>query len=335
MKDQLRHSPQRVAWRPLIAFVMGLICGAATIFSYGIIYPGKLPNFSFKTERDTRFKFTNPLIDCGGEFVELTPFKDKITAYLDRRRVTGATLDASVYFRHLNNGVWFGINPNTLFSPASLLKVPMLIAFLKQAERRPGMMQEPVVYNGTGRNVPAFGAADEQLIAGNSYTMFELMQKMIAESSNTATALIFDRIDKDVFTGVYRDFGITLTADKVTEDESFMTIRQYSTFFRVLYNASYLSAPSSELALTLLAESKYHEGLRAGLPQGIAVANKFGSREFVGLNQLHDCGIVYHPDEPYILCVMTRGTDSKALAETIATVSGITFAAVSAQVAVE
>jgi hypothetical protein len=41
------------------------------------------------------------------------------------------------------------------------------------------------------------------------------------------------------------------------------------------------------------------------------VAHKFGIRDIAGEQekQFHDCGIVYYPKRPYLLCVMTRGND--------------------------
>ncbi len=53
------------------------------------------------------------------------------------------------------------------------------------------------------------------------------------------------------------------------------------------------------------------------------VAHKFGTRvaDGPGGRQLHDCGIVYAPKTPYILCVMSRGNSSQNLSHFIAQVS--------------
>jgi beta-lactamase class A len=64
----------------------------------------------------------------------------------------------------------------------------------------------------------------------------------------------------------------------------------------------------SEKALSILSLSQYFQGLVAGVPNNIKIAHKFGERKFnnTGETQLHDCGIIYAPKTPYLLCVMTK-----------------------------
>ena len=47
--------------------------------------------------------------------------------------------------------------------------------------------------------------------------------------------------------------------------------------------------------------------------------------------QLHDCGIVYYPQHPDLLCVMTKGPDFERLDDIIRGVSQISFAEIDAQ----
>ena len=99
-----------------------------------------------------------------------------------------------------------------------------------------------------------------------------------------------------------------------------------------MFNASYLSRESSERGLAYLAHSDFQNGLVAGVPQGITVAHKFGERVSAnGAKQLHDCGIVYYPTRPYLLCVMTRGDDFSKLTEVIQSVSRIVYQSVDEQ----
>ncbi len=83
-----------------------------------------------------------------------------------------------------------------------------------------------------------------------------------------------------------------------------------------------------------MAENGCGEGVIvvAGVPSTVDVAHKFGERttlasdtESTETKQLHDCGIVYFPENPYLLCVMTRGTDFKVLEGIISDISRMVY----------
>jgi hypothetical protein len=74
--------------------------------------------------------------------------------------------------------------------------------------------------------------------------------------------------------------------------------------------------------LSLLVQSDFGGGLQSGVPPNIKVANKFGERILEsGEKQLHDCGIIYYPDNPYQLCIMTSGNNFKELEKIIREIS--------------
>jgi beta-lactamase class A len=108
--------------------------------------------------------------------------------------------------------------------------------------------------------------------------------------------------------------------------------REYSVLYRALYNGTYLSRHLSEEALELLSNSTFRSGLVAGVPPEIPVAHKFGVRDAAdnplegsAYEELHDCGIVYYPDHPYFLCIMTRGENFADLEAVIAGLSKTTW----------
>ncbi len=68
----------------------------------------------------------------------------------------------------------------------------------------------------------------------------------------------------------------------------------------------------------------------AGLPNNVAVSHKYGEYVTTGDNtinavELHDCGIIYQPNNPYLLCIMTQGKDQSDLASIIASVSKVVY----------
>jgi hypothetical protein len=103
--------------------------------------------------------------------------------------------------------------------------------------------------------------------------------------------------------------------------------------FAFFNNVTYLSSEYSERALKLLSETTYLNGLVAGVPKGVTVAHKFGEHVFSAKGvatgvELSDCGIVYYPAHPYLLCVMTSVKDEVTAATIIANISKVTYSAV-------
>jgi len=110
-----------------------------------------------------------------------------------------------------------------------------------------------------------------------------------------------------------------------------LSVKTFSSFFRILFNASYLSKASSERLLAILSRSSFRSGIAAGVPPNIVVANKYGEQSpgpQVPAGELHDCGIVYYPDSPYVLCVMTEGPGFEGNAAAIREISRMVFSIV-------
>jgi beta-lactamase class A len=61
-------------------------------------------------------------------------FSPLIQKFITTSVTTGETEHISVYLRALNNGDRLGIDEKEYFSPASLIKVPVLMAYLKKSE---------------------------------------------------------------------------------------------------------------------------------------------------------------------------------------------------------
>ena len=274
------------------------------------------------------FKFVNPLLECDIYNVEMTTnvLLRGMKQELGKRLAREDLMTGSVYFRDLNDGPWVGINENELFTPASLLKVPIMIAYFKSREIDPLIAKKRIVYHAIDA-MPQNIKDDFVFIEGKEYTLAELVEIMIKYSSNRAAELVVQNIDASTIVKVFHDFDIPNPSAGVTED--YMSVKTYAAFFRILYNASYINSADSEEALKILNESLFKKGLVAGLPSGVLTSHKFGERVYtrdgIEIKQLHDCGIVYAGKRNYILCVMTRGSDFLKLEATIKDVSKIVY----------
>lgn len=258
----------------------------------------------------------NPLLGCEiskSDFPELRPIKDSLQNILAKYQPNGKMISTSVYLRLLNSGRWFDINGDMVYAPASLLKVPLLIAYFKIAEADPSVLSQTMYYDGRFETTEIPEIAQERRIKKNtSYTVGDLISHMIIDSSNVAMYILNDHLNQAQLKKVYDDLEIT---GPFQQKENFMSAKNYSFFFRVLYNTSYLSRELSQRALTMLTQTSYNNGITAKLPRNLVVAHKYGSRVYDDENpvkgELHECGIVYYPEHPYLLCIMTTSYSSQ------------------------
>ena len=100
------------------------------------------------------YTYTNPLLECENNSTfakqKYIPFENTILSRIEKEiEVPNPDLHLSVYFRNLNNGPWFGIRENEGFAPASLMKISILISYLKMSESDPALLRMVVpVTNG-------------------------------------------------------------------------------------------------------------------------------------------------------------------------------------------
>jgi len=284
----------------------------------------------FYESRGGGYKFINPLLEC--DFYYPPPFSNtamteyKVREYIDKVVSEKKATEVAMYFRELNNGPWFGVNEQKHFVPASLLKLPILIAALKMSETDNNFLKKRVRFTRIAYpNIKTFFHDPEQIKLGETYAIEELMERMIIHSDNEARQLVAENMSEEFLQKVFSDFGF-ITAGNLYSDDN-VSPKLFSGCFRLLYNATYLRKDLSEKALEILSRTTFHQGIVAGIQPGVTVAHKFGERglDRAGLAQLHDCGIIYLPGSPYLLCVMTRGYDLDTQTNIIKEISAMIY----------
>lgn len=271
-------------------------------------------NITITHDSSGSYVYTNPILDCEYNNIvnsDISLFSNETADKVEELKNKFGLDNVSLYFRDLNDGPWVGVGEKEVFSPASLLKVPILVELLHAAENDPTLLDRVVEISSAeiNQNIYQNIKPSKPLIVGNKYTLLDVLKSMIEESDNTAVAAILQNIDSDHISHVFKAVGVPF---KDTKTEVNVRVKDYAGFFRILFNASYLSRDMSEKALEILSKSEYDDGIVAGVPSGVIVAHKFGERKIEGeqdTNQLHDCGIVYYPGKPYIICIMTRGNN--------------------------
>lgn len=320
---------------------MGAVFATGFVIGLFIMPPVKFKTQDIQVVRENSpdYEFINPLLfTIGGESLlpEYQPLKDIITNYTESAIAEDEISNVSVYFRNLNSAQWISVNNEETYSPASMLKVITLMATMRAAEFDPELLNERILITGDDTSLVSSQQrypVEDPIRSGHSYPVETLIDHLIIDSDNVANVALINRISEEKTDLIYEDMQLHLPS----ESGRGYTSEEYSHLFRTLYNSTYLSRSVSEKVLELLSRTKFDQGLVAGVPEDITVSHKFGSRtgnpnpstNSASLSEdereLHDCGIVYYPENPYFLCVMTRGSDFDKLERTIQSISKLTW----------
>ena len=331
--------------RPLLliliagSFAIGIFIGAGM----GLFSP--LPTVKSKSVSDGgegNFQFIRKSMnvkDAQGQLAskELKPFQYKVNARIAGALKQGEADAVSIYFRDLNNGNWFGINEHDKFSPRSLLKIPLMIAYFKWAETNPLVLRKTLTYtttnesSGEGHDRPA-----KQLEMGQTYTVNDLLYRMIVHDDPEADALLYASLPAGRLEKIFKDLYVGYDPHK---QEDSLSLNAFAAFYRVLFNASYLSEEMSEKALRYLSKSSFREGISSGIPPNIDIASNHGERmisitengEEKELTQVHEVGIIYHSNRPFLLGITVRGDDFEQLVTVIRDITHLVYEEVDQQ----
>lgn len=318
----------------LAGLVLGIIVGAIIARDRVVTSTTTfLSQIASTREKGSNYKFINPLLTYdlpeSTDFGSFKPLDGQILKLVNDAEFTHKAGHVSVYFRD-SNGHWVGVNENEQYDPASMMKVVIMIAYYNQAQSNPAILQKRIQYTSQVQQlVVASNPYDSpsELVLNQSYTIDDLVQKMIIDSDNGAAFSLLSQLDDASLNEVYTDLGLPAPSNNTPY---VISVKDYSLFLRILYNATYLNRAMSEKALQLLSQATFKDGLVAGVPQGTVVAHKYGehvtpdSKGNIAEVQLHDCGFVY-AQNPYLLCVMTKGTNLDDLKGVIKDISSLVY----------
>jgi beta-lactamase class A len=330
--------------KKITPFNLLLILGGIILFGVGFFvgsffsnqkYQSFLDSISLNRENDVTYPLVHPILGFNSENAlsvnQFGPLAKKIQDIFTTNKSSISRY--SVYFRDQNKGFWVGINEDDTFSPASMSKVVLAIAIYKQAESDPEFLRTHKIYTPqlAKMNTDISFSLPSELKVGQSYEVVDLVSKMIIDSDNGAKDILGSIIDPKILDDLFTRLGMDIPK---AGQGYVVSTKKYTSFFKSLYSATYLNKDYSNRLLTLLSRATFNKGLVAGIPSTVAVSHKYG--EYVNDGnattnsvELHDCGIVYEPENPYILCVMTQGKSEDDLARIIADVSKVVYNEVS------
>jgi beta-lactamase class A len=340
-KDEVNKEPIK---QPLLlsllaaTFALGVFVGAGMIVLTSPTGKGE----SVPESADESFRFIRASVESNSAGKkrttrELKPFQYKVNALIENRMINNDAAAVSVYFRDLNNGNWFGIREHDKFSPKSLLKVPVMIAYFKWAESNPLVLRKNLTSTGKGqKTVQRQDNQIKELEPGKAYSVNDLIFRMIAHDDSDAYALLYANLPSGRLEKIFNDLYVEY--DPLKQEDT-LSLNAFAAFFRVLYNSSYLSEEMSEKALRYLSKSSFRTGMVAGIPSNVDIVSKHGERKVTvatdgeekELPQLHEFGVIYHPNRPFLLGIMVRGKDFDQLTKTLRDITHLVYEEVDKQ----
>ncbi len=214
-----------------------------------------------------------------------------------------------IYFEYLPSGISSGINEKQSYVLASLLKTPMVMAVYKQIES--GAWKKDDVLTIEPENLDAHFGEVYKRGAGAKITLNEAIHETLINSDNTAKSVIFSHLHEGALEDIFDYLDIPKELEGVLP---VVTPKNYSSILRSLYLSSYLEKESSNEILELLTQTPFDDKLAAPIPKEVKVAHKIGVYERDNPDQsvFTDCGIIFVPKRPYILCLMDRDSETNA-----------------------
>lgn len=201
------------------------------------------------------------------------------------------SISPSVFVWDYDTGNYADVNGGTIYSAASIIKIPVLIQLFKSIEANQVSLYDRMSLTDYYR---AEGSGSLQFKAENStYTLDTLARVMITESDNSATNMIMSKIGSmvDVNQGI-RDWGIKTTQVQTwlpdLQGTNHTTAKDLARMLYNIENPKFLSEESSAKILDYMSHVKNDRLLPAGLGAGASIVHKTGD---IG-KMLGDAGIV-------------------------------------------
>lgn len=257
--------------------------------------------------------------------INFNPLRESLRAY-----PAANGLNMGIYFEYLPSGTSIGVNEKEIFFSASLIKIPVVMRTYRLIEEGSLRADQEVTVEQKfiDKN---FGTLWEKG-PGAKVTVNELIVKTLTESDSTAYNILGDitqshekteggtRLTSDVYN--YLDIPF----DRIGNQYG-ISPKAFGSVLRSLYLSAYLPYQTSNHILELMSQSTFKKWLPEPIPQDVKVAHKYGV--YVGdisAQLVHsDCGIVYYPKRPYLLCVMINTGDKMVAEQNIRAVSKLAF----------
>ncbi len=131
-----------------------------------------------------------------------------------------------VYFESFRRGGWVGLREKEEFYPASLLKIPLAMAFLKKVEEKAYTLDQTPIIKKEDLDC-GYGNWCKEKKAGDTVNFREVLQAMLNRSDNTARNILLRYISAEE----YKDTFEYLTLSAPEGEEAHLSLKKFAIIF--------------------------------------------------------------------------------------------------------
>lgn len=237
--------------------------------------------------------------------------------------------EVGIYLKDLGSAREWSYQADRLFPSASLIKLPVMGAVFQRIAQGELALTTPVVLlpqhrrKGSGRL--------RRQSAGTLFALESVLERLIADSDNTAMQMLVDLVGMDYLKGAFMPWGLIHTnigeagldlTSRPVREENYTTAREMGMLLEKIYRGRFLNREVSRRMLEILKKSSQRTRIAKRLPPDWELAHKTGLLR----RACHDVGIIFSPQGDYVLCVLTgKNRSYRQAKEWIAGLAGKTF----------
>ena len=243
------------------------------------------------------------------------------------RLVLNFPASSAVEVMDLSTGYHIGYNAAAIMPAASTIKVPVMVEVFRQLEEGRFDLDRRVTLLESDKDYGSGVLCDAP--DGSTYTVDDLLDKMIDISDNTATNMLIRLVGLRSINREMHLLGLRHTRLEGYVRTDTWSVRQalesspadMVRLLAMMAKRELVDDWSSNEMISILEGDEINTLLPEPLPQGVAIAHKTGSF----FDTLNDVGIVYG-EAPYVIAVMTTRLPSLDIGRTfIRTLSLLTY----------
>jgi beta-lactamase class A len=233
-----------------------------------------------------------------------------------KNRIANFNGTVGLVVKDLDTGWEIDINQGRLMPAASLVKIPIMLAYFYAAREGKVSLQNTVYLKSSDKvsGSKVLGS----MPTGTRFTVEGLFSPMITQSDNAAANALISILGFDNLNSYFKKMGLKSTnlsrkmmdfSERKEGVENYTSAADCAYLMNKLYEGRFLDKNTSQRCMEILGDQKINDRIPRKLPKASAfVAHKTGLERHI----CHDVGVVFTAKGDFLICVLVKHRDKTA-----------------------